>query len=128
MAEGTTSDPAKLKSAAERQHRQALLQDADLSKVLEGEGGRRFMYRLLHVVCGLESVNFVADDANGRLAAHLDGRRAVAAELKAELFRVCPESYTAMVMERVKSLALERTLAANDAAGTLHPPADGSAS
>lgn len=111
MAEGATSDPAQLKTAAERTHRNRLLQDANLAKSMSTEAGRQQMYHLLYEVCGLESVHFIATDTNGRVAAHLDGRRAVAAELKAELFRVCPESYITMVQERVKALALERVLA-----------------
>jgi hypothetical protein len=73
-------------------------QDSDVRRLMAEPHGRRFVYRLLYGLCGLEASSV---HSSGSITYLNEGRRAVAIELKGALHRVCPADYVRMVQEAV---------------------------
>lgn len=70
--------------------------DEELAYVMDTEIGRRFIWRLLHQVCGIYSSNFSAD---AMLSAYAQGRRDVGLDIQEALLDCEKETFIKMEIE-----------------------------
>lgn len=75
---------------------------ADLKEVLSTPAGRRVIYRLIYVECGLQSTVLGAPSS---LLHEYEGRRDVASRLVLYLQQHCQQEYLEMVAEAMKANA-----------------------
>jgi hypothetical protein len=71
---------------------------ADLDAILRTDFGRRWYYRMVFRLAGLESPSY---QASGQLMSYQEGRRSVGIALKNEAHAVCPELWIRMLQERL---------------------------
>lgn len=72
---------------------------ADLDAIMRTTEGRRFMYRMVFRVGGLQSPSY---DTSGQAMSYREGRRAMALILLREAQAVCPELWIRMLQERMQ--------------------------
>lgn len=100
MAQGQTTDEARLKRERNREKREIAQAKADLAEVMSLPAGRRFMYHLLFDTCGLNDI-YVAQDSG--IYKH-EGRRSVGGKLVLALQTEHAEAYILMITERMHAL------------------------
>lgn len=96
--EGSLSDPAIQKRLKDRGLRLEARDSADLDALMRTDFGRRWYYRLIFRIAGLESPSY---QPSGQLMAYAEGKRAIGIELRDEAHAVCPELWIRMLQERL---------------------------
>ena len=67
----------------------------DIRDLLERPAGRRFLYRLIFEICGVESISFTGNSETF----FREGQRNVGVTVKSELIDQHPEAYMRMMIE-----------------------------
>jgi hypothetical protein len=108
---GHLSDADAQERLLQQERRLTAIEQADLQDLLKHPWGRRLYYRLVFLLCGLESPSYA--EAFQQMA-FLEGRRDIGITLRDEAQAVCPELWTRMVAEQVAARA-EDALARREA-------------
>lgn len=96
-SEGPLADESRVNEQRKRDKLAREQEVEDLRYVMANPRGRRFFYRLVYEICGVENSSW-----NPSALIHFnEGRRSVGIDVKNEAQRTCPRDYLAMIEEKM---------------------------